>query len=86
MTDPILQMYLPAFMLIATGLIVFWKQFRKFSIVTESLPNIENITEYNRLKRIGGIFWIVFSAFNIMTMYGNFSTRHLRIFILFNNP
>lgn len=68
MTDPILQMYLPAFMLIATILIVFWKQFRKFSVVTESLPNIEKITEYNRLKRIGGVFWIVFSAFIIMTI------------------
>jgi hypothetical protein len=29
MTDPALQIYLPAFMLIATWLIIFWNQFRK---------------------------------------------------------
>jgi len=50
MTDPTLQMYLPAFMLVATWLIVFWKQFRKVTRITETSTDTEKILEYNRLK------------------------------------
>jgi len=68
MTDPTLQMYLPAFMLVATWLIIFWKQFRKVTRITDPIPTNEKIIEYNRLKRVSGYFWIIFSIFCIMTV------------------
>lgn len=68
MTDPTLQMYLPAFMLVATWLIVFWKQFRKVTKISELTGTKEKILEFNRLKRVSGYFWIIFSVFGIMTV------------------
>ena len=56
MTDPTLQMYLPAFMLVATWLIIFWKQFRKVTRISDPTANNEKILEYNRLKRLGLFF------------------------------
>lgn len=68
MTDPTLQMYLPAFMLVATWLIIFWKQFRKVTLISDLTATNEKILEYNRLKRVSGYFWIIFSVFGIMTI------------------
>jgi hypothetical protein len=68
MIDENLQMYLPAFMLVATWLIIFWKQFRKVTRLTVTLPAPEKVIEYNRLKKISGYFWIIFSVFGIMTV------------------
>lgn len=68
MTDPTLQMYLPAFMLVATWLIIFWKQFRKVTRISDPAATNEKILEYNRLKRVSGYFWIIFSIFCIMTV------------------
>lgn len=56
MIDPTLQMYLPAFMLVATWLIIFWKQFRKVSRITEPNATNKKIIEYNRLKKVSGFF------------------------------
>lgn len=60
-------MYLPALMLIATWLILFWKQFRKATDVTEKIPNTDRTIEYNHLKKINGYFWIIFSVFCVIT-------------------
>lgn len=68
MTDPGLQIYLPAFMLVATWLIIFWQQFRKITQITETTSNIDKIREYNRLRRVSGYFWIIFSVFGVMTI------------------
>jgi hypothetical protein len=61
-------MYLPAFMLVATWLIVFWKQFRKVTRITEKSTVTEKIVEYKRLKRVSVLFWLIFSAFGVMTL------------------
>ncbi|MBX2928526.1 MAG: hypothetical protein KF852_11870 [Saprospiraceae bacterium] len=81
MTDPTLQMYLPAFMLVATWLIIFWKQFRKVTRVTETNATIEKIIEYNRLKRVSGYFWIIFSVFGVMTIIYSLVPEFYYLFI-----
>lgn len=81
MTDPTLQMYLPAFMLVATWLIVFWKQFRKFTRITETSADTEKILEYNRLKRVSLFFWIIFSVFGIMTIIYSVVPEFYYVFI-----
>jgi len=68
MTDPTLQTQLLAFMIVASWLIIFWKQFRKFTHITEKSPDVAKIKEYNRLKKASGCFWIIFSVFGIMTI------------------
>lgn len=68
MTDPTLQLYLPAFMVVATCLIIFWNQFRKFKPFTVTTGTKEKIFQYNRMKRVSLIFWIIFSIFGIMTI------------------
>ena len=65
MTDPVLQMHLLAFMLVALWLIVFWKLFRKV-IPIKSPPDPEKIIDYNRVQRVSSIFWIIFSLFGMM--------------------
>lgn len=89
MTDPTLQMYLPAFMLIATWLIIFWKQFRKITQTTESTGNIEKILQYNRLKRASFIFWLIFSLFGIMTIVYSLLPEYYFMFLpldIFHHP
>jgi vacuolar-type H+-ATPase subunit I/STV1 len=89
MTDPTLQMYLPAFMVIATWLIVFWKQFRKISRIPEPEPTTQKIIEYNRLKRISLIFWIIFSLFGVMTIIYSLVPEFYYVFLpldIFHHP
>jgi len=81
MTDPTLQMYLPAFMLVATWLIIFWKQFRKVTRITEPNATNKKIIEYNRLKRVSGFFWIIFSVFGIMTIIYSVVPEFYYVFI-----
>lgn len=81
MTDPILQMYLPAFMLVATWLIIFWKQFRKVTRISDPTANNEKILEYNRLKRVSLFFWIIFSVFGIMTIIYSVVPEFYYVFI-----
>lgn len=68
MTDPALQMYIPAFMLVASWLIIFWKQFRKVTRIYDSNPTSHKIVEYDRLRRVSGFYWIIFSLFGLMTI------------------
>lgn len=68
MTDPTLQLYLPAFMVVATWLIIFWNQFRRLKAFTMTSGTKERIIEYNRLRRVSSIFWLIFSIFGIMTI------------------
>jgi len=68
MTDPILQIYLPVFMLVATWLIVFWKQFRKAKRFTVVSINNVKLKEYNRLKKASRFFGIIYTVFGVMTI------------------
>lgn len=81
MTDPTLQMYLPAFMLVATWLIVFWKQFRKVTRITETSTDTEKILEYNRLKRVSLFFWVIFSVFGVMTVIYSLAPEFYYVFL-----
>lgn len=81
MTDPTLQMYLPAFMLVATWLIVFWKQFRKVTRITETSSDTKKIKEYNRLKRVSFLFWLIFSAFSVMTVIYSLTPEFYYVFL-----
>ena len=81
MTDPGLQMYLPAFMLVATWLMIFWKQFRKITHIAEVKIDVDKIKEYSRLKRVSGYFWLIFSVFGIMTIIYSLLPDFYYIFI-----
>jgi len=81
MTDPILQIYLPAFLLVATWLIVFWQQFRKVTRITETSADIEKVRDYNRLKKVSMYFWLIFSMFSLMTIIYSFAPKFYFMFI-----
>ncbi|UZR98939.1 hypothetical protein [Chondrinema litorale] len=68
MTDPDLQIYLPAIMLVACWLTIFWRHFRKITQIAKDIYDVDNILEYNRLKRVSGYFWVIFSVFSFMTI------------------
>jgi hypothetical protein len=68
MTDPTLQNYLLAFMIVTTWLMVFWKQFRRFSSSKMETTRVDDMLRYSRLKRISGWYWLIFSAFGLMTI------------------
>jgi hypothetical protein len=60
---------------------VFWKQFRKVSRITESTTYTEKILEYNRLKRMSLLFWLIFSAFGIMTVVYSLTPEFYYVFL-----
>ncbi|MCH7414307.1 hypothetical protein MM213_12485 [Belliella sp. R4-6] len=89
MTDPTLQIYLPAFMLVVTCLIVFWNRFRKTSKLTETLPTTKKIAEYNRLKKGSGHFWLIFSVFGVMIIIYSVIPEFYFLFVpldIFHHP
>lgn len=67
MTDPMLQIYLLAIMIVVVWLLLFWKQFRRHA-VPERFTDAGKMNEYNRLKRISGIYWIILSLFGGMVI------------------
>lgn len=68
MTDTSLQVSLSAFMIVTTWLIVFWKQSRAGVDLIEKLPDSNKLYEYRRFKKVSGFFWLIFTAFGIMTI------------------
>lgn len=51
-----LQIYIPALMLVAMLILLFWKYVRQAIPIRLPHPNVEKLTNYNRLKRLGGYF------------------------------
>ncbi len=89
MTDPLLQMYLLAFMLVTTWLMVFWKQFRKLFNTKLEPTKINDLVKYNRLKRINSWYWAIFSAFGVMTIIYSFAPEFYFLFLpldMFHHP
>ena len=89
MTDPLLQIFLPAYMLVATWLIIFWKQFRKVARITETSTSTQKIIEYKRLKRVNSFFWIIFSIFGVMTVIYSLVPEFYYVFLpldIFHHP
>ncbi|MFC6861792.1 hypothetical protein [Zunongwangia atlantica] len=68
MESPNIRMILPALMLIASWVILFWKSFRQLIPVVDTKPTLEKLINYKRLKRVGGYYWIIFSIFILMTI------------------
>ena len=68
MPNPKLQVYLMAFMVVVTLIILFWNKLRldRFSIKEVARP--EMVKEYKLLKRISGYYWLIFSCFGLMTI------------------
>jgi hypothetical protein len=65
MTDPILQMYLLAFMLVAVWLILFWKYFRKLIQLKES-PEPEKMLLSGMLVLFIGVFVTITNIIGII--------------------
>lgn len=68
MTDPSLQIYLLAFMIVTTWLMLFWKQIRKLTPFSAQAADADQRLRFSRLKRISKFYWITFSLFGIMTI------------------
>ncbi len=68
MTDPILQLFIPAIMLVAIWLVIFWKKTRKGIRVIDTSPSLGKEMEYKRIKKGNFLFWIIFYVFGIMTI------------------
>ncbi|MEQ6167174.1 hypothetical protein AAOE16_08265 [Ekhidna sp. MALMAid0563] len=65
MTDPLLQIYLMACMVVAMAILVFWGQFRK-RLKLSAHESPDKLINYKRIKRVSSVFWIIFSLFGIM--------------------
>lgn len=65
MTDPLLQIYLMACMVVTMVILVFWGQFRK-KLKLSSYESPDKLINYRRIKRVSSMFWIIFSLFGIM--------------------
>jgi len=63
-----LQIYIPALMLVAMLILLFWKYVRQAIPIRVPHPNVEKLTNYNSLKRLGGYFCILFIAFLLITI------------------
>ncbi|GAB2769542.1 hypothetical protein GCM10027275_10030 [Rhabdobacter roseus] len=88
MTDPLLQMHLPAVMLVAIGLTLCWKQVRKMTGLRK-LPDVDRLTRYHRLRRVRAIYWICFFVFALMTGIYSMLPRFYFLFLpldLFHHP
>ena len=88
MTDPLLQMHLPAVMLVALGLTLFWKQIRKWTRLRK-LPDVDRLTRYRRLRRVEGVYWVCFFFFALMTGVYSLFPRFYFLFLpldLFHHP
>lgn len=83
MKDPILQIYLPTFMLVFVGLTFFWGWLRK-AISLKEYAQATTITQYNRLKRIDAIFRFIFAVFGLMTIIYSTLPELYYIFIPFD--
>lgn len=66
--DENLRIYIPALMLVAMLILLFWKYVRQAIPIRVPNPNIEKLTNYNRLRRLGGYYWILFCAFLFITL------------------
>jgi len=81
MTDPTLQIYIPAYMILAALLIILWQQFRKVRRVSEKSVDIGKRIEYNRLKRGSIYFWLTFFVFGVMTIVYSFAPEFYYVFL-----
>jgi len=76
-------------MLVATILILFWKQFRKGIRIIDTSPNLEKEMEYKRIKKGSLFFWLIFYVFGIMTFIYSIIPELYYIFLpldIFHNP
>jgi hypothetical protein len=88
MTDPMLQMNLPAYLIMAVWLIVFWQSFRK-AIRLKSNGEQKNLDSYNRLRKVGLFFWIILIIFSVMIVIYSALPSAYYVFIpleQFNHP
>lgn len=67
MTDPVLQMYLLACVLIAMAILLFWNRLRS-KVKLRQLPTPDASLSYKRLKRMSRTYWIIFLAFSLMVL------------------
>ncbi|WP_246054357.1 MULTISPECIES: hypothetical protein [Antarcticibacterium] len=79
MPDYNLQIFLPALMLVATSLVIFWK-FARNAVKVTSSHSIEKMTAYDRLKRISGYYWAIFICFIFMTFIYSLAPEYYFIF------
>ena len=69
MTDPLLQMYLMACIVVAMAILLFWNQFRrklKLNGVGTGTP--EEFINYRRIKRVSKAYWVIFLSFCLMVV------------------
>lgn len=67
MTDPLLQMYLMACIVVSTAILLFWSTFRKrLKLNTRVFP--DDLVNYKRIRRVSRIFWFIFFGFSFMVI------------------
>lgn len=89
MTDPILQMHLPAFMIVSSITIFFWHRFRKAFPSNGTLSNEHPFNKYSRFKRINPSIKVVFGVFILMIVIYSYYPQGYSVFIpldIFHHP
>jgi hypothetical protein len=80
MPDKTLQIYLPSFLFAFLLITFFWKWIRHL-LKMNTFPNIEETTNYKRVKRVDIAYRIIFMVFAIMIMIYTFYPNLYFIFI-----
>lgn len=66
MVDPALQMQLSAYLIVVLLITFLWQSIRKVTPL-KHYGNIREVKEYNRLKRVSGIYWGILFLISLMT-------------------
>lgn len=88
MIDQTLQIYLPAFMLVALFVIFFWHWFRP-GVPKKALPGKHPFKKYRRFKRINPSFTILFVFYALIIVIYSYFPDAYSIFIpldFFHHP
>ncbi len=67
MTDPLLQMYLMACIVVAIVILFFWKQLRR-KLQPSDIAYPTEAIKYKRIKRVSRVFWGAFFAYSLMVL------------------
>ncbi|WPP49104.1 hypothetical protein [Catalinimonas niigatensis] len=66
MVDPILQMQLSAYLIVVLLITLLWQSVRKLTPL-KYYGNVKEVNEYNRIKRVSGIYWGILFLIAMMT-------------------
>lgn len=84
MGSEVLKIFLPAFIVVFVLITFFWKWFRRL-IRLEVYRKLEQTVSYKRVKRINGVFLVLFFLYVIMTFVYSLLPEMYYVFVPFES-